>query len=201
VSSVNYADSTVKAVITLSEANDRPFEDVPEGSWYYDAVYHCYDRGYFKGVSKTRFAPDGTMTRAMFTTVLYRIAGEPEVTGEIPFTDVESGKWYTNAVIWAAGEGIVKGYGGGRFGTEDPVTREQIVTMFWRFKGMPEAENADLSSFTDADAISDWAKDAFDWAVGDGVISGKGDGRLDPKGTAKRSEVAQLVMNFETKIG
>ena len=201
VSSVNYADSTVKAVITLSEANDRPFEDVPEGSWYYDAVYFCYDRGYFKGVSKTRFAPDGTMTRAMFATVLYRIAGEPEVTGEIPFTDVESGKWYTNAVIWAAGEGIIKGYGGGRFGTEDPVTREQIVTMFWRFKGMPEAENADLSSFTDADAISDWAKDAFDWAVGDGVISGKGDGVLDPKGTAKRSEVAQLVMNFETKIG
>ena len=201
VSSVNYADSTVKAVITLSEANDRPFEDVPEGSWYYDAVYFCYDRGNFKGVSKTRFAPDGTMTRAMFATVLYRIAGEPEVTGEIPFTDVESGKWYTNAVIWAAGEGIVKGCGGGRFGTEDPVTREQIVTMFWRFKGMPEAENADLSSFTDADAISDWAKDAFDWAVGDGVISGKGDGVLDPKGTAKRSEVAQLVMNFETKIG
>ena len=94
----------------------------------------------------------------------------------------------------------MKGYGGGRFGTDDPVTREQMVTMLWRFMGMPAAENADLSAYGDADEISGWAKEAFSWAVGTGVISGKGNGRLDPKGTAKRSEVAQIVMNYNTKV-
>ena len=122
----------------LRSEQTRPFLDVPEDAWYYDAVYHCYDNGYFKGESETRFAPDSTMTRAMFATVLYRIAGEPEVTGENPFSDVEAGKWYTDAVIWAAGEKIIEGYGNGKFGTNDPVTREQMATCFWRYQGKPD---------------------------------------------------------------
>jgi len=177
---------------------NRPFVDVPEGSWFYDAAYHCYDNGYFQGVDDTHFDPQGTMTRAMFATVLYRIAGEPAVTGENPFTDVEDDAWYTDAVVWAAGEGIIGGYGDGRFGTNDPVTREQMVTIFWRYNGQPSAESGDLSGFADADAISEWARDAFTWAVEAGFISGKGDGVLDPKGTATRAQVAQIVMNYDT---
>ena len=178
----------------------RPFVDVTDGSWYYDAVYYCYDNGYFYGTSDDQFTPGGTMTRAMFATVLYRIAGEPEVTGENPFTDVEAGKWYTDAIIWASGEKIIEGYGKGVFGTNDPVTREQMVTLFWRYNGKPAAENADLSGFTDTDQISSWAADAFRWAVSMGIINGKGNGILDPKGTATRAEVAQIVMNYGVKL-
>ena len=178
----------------------RPFEDVSEEDWFYEAVYHCYDNDYLKGVDDTHFDPQGTMTRAMFATVLYRIAGEPETAGENPFTDVEADTWYTDAVIWAAGEGIICGYGNGLFGTEDPVTREQMVTIFWRYNGSPTAENADLSKFTDADKISGWAQQAMEWAVSVGVISGKGNGILDPVGTATRAEVAQIVMNYDSKV-
>ena len=191
-----------EGVITyyLRAEQTRPFLDVSEDAWYYDAVYHCYDNGYFEGESDTKFAPDSTMTRAMFATVLYRIAGEPEVTGENPFSDVEAGKWYTDAVIWAAGEKIIEGYGNGKFGTNDPVTREQMATCFWRYQGKPAAENADLTAFSDADKISAWAKDAFDWAVSTGVIDGKGNGILDPKGKAMRTEVAKIVMNYDVKV-
>ena len=176
------------------------FDDVAETDWFYNAVYHCYGKGYFKGVSETLFAPRSTMTRAMFATVLYRIAGEPEVTGSSPFGDVPDGKWYTNPIIWASGEGIILGYGNGIFGREDPVTREQMVTLFWRYQNRPAAAEPDLSAFTDADMISGWAKEAFEWAVSVGVINGKGNGILDPKGTATRAEVAQIVMNFDTKV-
>ncbi|MBR2577080.1 MAG: S-layer homology domain-containing protein [Firmicutes bacterium] len=201
--SFTMGSSEVNVDVTFAPAQgpDRPFVDVPEDAWFYDAVYHCYDSGYFKGVDDTHFAPQGTMTRAMFATVLYRIAGEPAVTGENPFTDVKDGQWYTDAVVWAAENKIIEGYGKGVFGTDDPVTREQMVTIFWRYNEQPEAEDADLSGFTDADQISSWAEDAFAWAVEAGVISGKGNGVLDPKGTATRAEVSQIVTNYDTKIG
>ena len=191
-----------EGVITYYLRAQEPgqFQDVAEDAWYYDAVYHCLEQGYFKGESETMFVPGGTMTRAMFATVLYRIAGEPEPAGENPFSDVESGKWYTDAVIWAAGENIIKGYGNGRFGTDDPVTREQMAAIFWRYLGQPQAENTDLTAFSDADQISGWARDAFAWAVSSGIINGKGSGILDPKGEATRAEVAQIVMNYDTKI-
>ncbi len=179
----------------------RPFTDVASGAWYYNAVYYCFDKGYFNGTSADRFTPDGTMTRAMFATVLYRMAGEPGVAGKSPFKDVEAGKWYTNAIIWASGKKVIEGYGGGIFGTNDPVTREQMVTLFWRYHGKPTAAAADLSSFRDAEEISAWAKDAFRWAVSVGVVSGKGGGVLDPKGTATRAEVAQIVTNDAAKTG
>ncbi|MBR6259450.1 MAG: S-layer homology domain-containing protein, partial [Oscillospiraceae bacterium] len=177
---------------------DRPFKDVSSGDWYYDGVYYCYDNGYFKGVSDDTFAPGGTMTRAMFATVLYRMAGEPAVKGENPFKDVEVGQWYSDAVVWAAGEKIIEGYGGGVFGTNDPVTREQMVTIFWRYNGRP-AGSAELSAFTDASSVSAWAETAVKWAVSSGVITGRSDGTLDPGGKAARAEVAQIVLNYETK--
>ena len=175
----------------------NPFLDVTEGDWYYNAVAYCYSNQFFQGVSATRFDPKSTMTRAMFATVLYRMAGEPEVTGENPFSDVESGKWYTDAVIWAAGKKIIEGYGSGVFGTNDPVTREQMATIFWRYQGKPTVKNADLTAFSDTDKISAWARDAFEWAVSTGVINGKGNGILDPKGNATRAEVAQIAMNYD----
>ena len=177
---------------------ERPFEDVAETDWFYEAVYYCFDRGWFKGVSETEFAPDMTMSRAMFATVLYRLSGSPETAGENPFSDVEEGKWYTEAVIWAAENGVVYGYEDGRFGINDPVTREQMVTMLWRWLGKP-AGTGDLSEFEDEAKISPWAKEAFSWAVGEGVIHGKGDGILDPGGESKRSEVAQMLMNYDRK--
>ena len=177
---------------------ERPFEDVGETDWFYEAVYYCFDRGWFKGVSETEFAPDMNMSRAMFATVLYRLAGSPETSGENPFSDVEEGTWYTEAVIWASENGVVYGYEDGRFGINDPVTREQMVTMLWRWLGKP-AGTGDLSAFKDAEDISPWAKEAMAWAVGEGVIHGKGDGILDPGGESKRSEVAQMLMNYDRK--
>lgn len=176
----------------------RPFTDVPESAWYYNAVYHCFDNSYFRGVSEDRFAPDGVMTRAMFAAVLYRMAGEPEVNGENAFSDVESGQWYTDAVIWAAKNDIISGYGDGKFGTNDPVTREQIVTIIWRYNLRPETNNASLGNFTDAGAISDWAADAMQWAVREGIINGNGNNMLNPKMNASRAEVAQIILNCES---
>ena len=180
---------------------ERPFTDVLETSWFYDAVYYCYDKGYFKGTSEEEFTPGDTMTREMFAAVLYRIAGEPELEGEKnAFSDVPDGKYYTDAVLWASGEGIIQGYGDGTFGTGDPVTREQMVVLFWRLSGKPAAEEADLSAFADAEEIHSWAWDAFAWAVGAGVVRGKGNGILDPRGDATRAEVAQIVMNYDTIV-
>ena len=178
-----------------------PYLDVSEDSWYDQGVLAATKQGIMTGTGAGRFTPYGTMTRAMFATVLYRMAGQPPVTGENPFTDVAVGTWYTDAVIWAADENILEGYGRGAFGTNDPVTREQMVTLFWRWSGKPDAQNADLSAFHDTDKISDWAKDAFAWAVSAGVISGKGNGLLDPKGTTTRAEVAQIIMRYETNAG
>ena len=130
---------------------------------------------------------------------LWRIAGKPAAVGGKSFNDVKAGEWYTDAVLWASGNGILDGYGDGRFGTNDPVTREQMVTLLWRFSGKP-AGSADLSGYQDADQISDWAKEAFAWAVGIGLVQGKGDGVLDPQGKATRAEVAQIVMNYDTNV-
>lgn len=177
------------------------FDDVMDKEkWYFDAVYYCYANNYFKGISNTRFDPQGTMTRAMFATVLYRIAGEPEVEGENRFADVKAGSYYTDAVIWTANNQIIDGYGNGKFGTNDPVTREQMLALLWRLNGKPSAESGALSGYSDKDEISDWAKAAFEWAVGIGVINGKGSGILDPSGVVTRAEVAQIVMNFNTKV-
>lgn len=190
---------TIKATFKESVAPERPFEDVKEADWFYDAVYYCFDKGYFKGTGTVTFSPKETMTRAMFATVLWRIAGEPAAEGGKSFNDVEDGKWYTDAVLWASGEGILDGYGDGTFGTNDPVTREQMVALLWRYSGKP-AGTADLSGYKDADQISDWAREAFAWAVSVGLVQGKGDGILDPGGKATRAEVAQIVMNYDTKV-
>ena len=180
-------------VVTLEAL---PFTDVSGGLWYYEAVSYCYENNYFKGVTATRFNPNGTMNRAMFATVLHRLAGEPITLGENSFLDVENDRYYTRAITWAVQRGIIAGYGDGLFGINDPVTREQMVTMFWRWNGRPVAPPTALAEFADAENIRPWAVDAFAWAVNADIISGKGNGFLDPKGTATRAEVAQIVLNF-----
>ena len=144
-----------------------PFEfdavDVKEDDWFFEAVEFVYAAELMNGIDSYCFAPQDEVSRAMIATVLHRLAGAQKAGGSNPFPDVEAGRWYSDAVIWAAGEKIIEGYGNGSFGTNDPVTREQLVTMLWRYQGKPAGEEDALAAFTDADQISSWAKDAFVW--------------------------------------
>ena len=177
----------------------NPFSDVSTDDWFYDEVKFVATNGLFNGTGDTVFAPDMTMTRAMFATVLYRLEGEPAVTAENPFDDVEDGEWYTDAVIWANNNGIVEGYGEGIFGTNDDVTREQMAKMLYSYadyKGYDTTAAADLAAYTDADEISDWALAAMRWANAEEVITGRTATTLVPLGDATRAEVATIFMRF-----
>ena len=174
--------------------SDTGFADVDADAWYAEAVVYCRDNQVMGGVTTTSFAPDATMTRAMLATVLYRVAGEPAVSGSDSFTDTESGTWYSNAALWASEQGLVTGYGNGLFGTNDPVTREQIAAILWRYAGSPTA--AAGAAFADGAAISPWAQTAVAWARGNGIINGKGGNVFDPQGNATRAEVAAILMNY-----
>lgn len=173
-----------------------PYLDVPEGAWSRPAILRVSERGLMNGTGGGRFDPKAAMTRAMFAAVLYRMAGSPRTTGRAPFSDAAEGMWYTDAVSWAAEQGFIVGYGDGRFGPEDTVTREQMVTILWRCFGKPAGQRG-LGGFKDADSVSGWAGDAFCWAVDAGVVSGRPDGALDPKAAASREETAQLLVNLE----
>ena len=184
-----------------TKRTEGPFIDVPASAWFFDAVYHCYDNKLLNGVSDELFDPSGTMTRAMFAVVLHRIAGKPAAAGGNPFSDVADGAWYTDAILWAVSEGILSGYGSGEFGTNDPVTREQILTILWRANGKPvSAADTGLSAFGDTGKISPWAVDAYAWALRTGILTGMDGGLHDPNGAATRAEVAQLLMNYMTGI-
>ncbi len=176
------------------------FTDVNRDGWYYEAIAHGVKTGMFKGVDDTQFMPEHHMTRAMLATVLYRAAGEPavEVKGQV-FDDVDPESWYGAAVYWAQQAGITSGVEDGRFGPDEHITREQLVTMLHRFIGTPEA-NGSLEGFVDAGQANAYAGHALQWAVGQGVLSGMGDGTLAPKGMATRAQVAQIMMKFMEQI-
>ena len=171
------------------------FTDVPAGHWASDAIEYVTGQGYFNGTSATTFSPSAPMTRSMLATVLWRMAGQPAPTSANPFTDVPAGQWYTDAVAWAAEQGIVTGTGNGLFDPDGSITREQLAVMLHRFAGSAAA-SADLSGFADASAISSWASEAMNWAVANGVLSGDEAGRLNPGGAATRAEVAQMLYNY-----
>lgn len=138
----------------------------------------------------------------MITAILYRLEGEPNVTGESTFSDVPAGIWYTHAVIWAANNNIITGYGSGKFGSEDSITREQLAALIYRYaqyKGYDTVTASALSAFYDADQVSGWAETAIKWAVGSGIITGKPGNVLDPKGTATRAEIAAMLARFIQK--
>ena len=150
------------------------------------------------GVSDTAFSPNSTLTRSMLVTILHRLEGTPAASGN-SFADVASGTWYTDAVSWAAANGIVTGYSDTQFGPDDSITREQLAAILYRYaayKGMDTSATADLANFPDSGSVSTWAGDSVKWAVSFGLISGKDDGRLDPLGTATRAEVATILMRF-----
>ena len=176
----------------------EPYTDVDTSLWYHAAIDYAIEKGMMNGVGLGEFAPNGLLSRGMMVTILYRLEGKPAVSGA-PFADVGSGLWYTDAVAWAAANGIVDGYGNGNFGPEDNITREQMAAILYRyasFKGYDMSARGNLSSFTDGSQTSAWAREAMQWAVGTGLINGKGNATLDPLGTAQRSEVAQILMNF-----
>ncbi len=141
------------------------------------------------------FGPDRSLSRAMLAQILYSQAGKPAVSGGGAFADVAPDAWYADAVTWAAERGIVSGYGGGRFGPDDDVTREQLVAMLWRDGGSPAGARS-LDRFADSGEISSWAVAALRWAAEQGIVSGKGGGRLDPTGGATRAEAATMLMRY-----
>ncbi len=175
------------------------FSDVAAGAWYEDAVSYVLGEELFNGTGSSTFSPDSPMTRAMLVTVLHRLEGTPSPAAGNTFTDVPSGQWYTDAVAWADQNSVVTGYGGGRFGTDDNITRQQLAAVLYRYaslKGYDISASAALSQYRDADSIADWAESAMRWAVSSGVITGMDSSTLSPSGTASRAQVAVMLMRF-----
>ena len=180
----------------------NPFTDVSEKDWFYGDVMFVYENGLMLGTSKTLFSPYGTATRGMMATILWRMEGSPVPKGKNSFTDVEAGKWYADAITWTAENGIFAGYGKDKFGPDDPITREQLAAIFYRYadyKGYDLTVKGNLDKFKDADKITDYAKTAMQWAVGSGLVKGKSGNLLDPQGTATRAEIAAMLHRFIEK--
>ena len=193
---------TVEASFVLDDGAGLPFTDVAVGDWYYDAVAYVYENGLMTGTSGTLFSPNATTTRAMIVTILYRLEGSPVANGSAGFTDVAYGTWYTAAVNWAAANEIVTGYGSGKFGPMDPITREQMAAILFRyadFKGMDTTARADLSGYTDAGDISAYAVEAMSWANAEGFITGTTATTLKPQGSATRAQVATILTRYAQK--
>ena len=180
----------------------NPFTDISEKDWFYGDVMFVYENGLMLGTSKTLFSPHGTVMRGMMATILWRMEGSPVPKGKNSFTDVEAGKWYADAITWTAENGIFAGYGKDKFGPDDPITREQLAAIFYRYadyKGYDLTVKGDLDKFKDADKITDYAKTAMQWAVGNGLVKGKSSNLLDPQGTATRAEIAAMLHRFIEK--
>ena len=192
---------TVKATFVETEepAPAMPFTDVKEGDWFYEEVLYAYENGLMNGVGDNRFAPNSATTRGMLVTILYRLEGEPAVSGDLPFTDVEAGTWYTNAVGWAAQNGIVNGVGDDTFAPGNDLTREQLVTILYRYaesKGYDVSASADLADYPDGEEIQAYAREAMAWAVAENIIRGMEDDTLKPAGNASRAQIATILMRF-----
>lgn len=182
----------------------KAFTDLDAKAWYHEGVDYALTNGLMNGVGGGRFEPDGQLTRAQLVTVLYRAAGEPDTGKQVnPFTDVADDAWYTKAVIWAANNGIVNGVAKNTFAPDDSITREQIATMLYRYAGAEAAKEDKLSAFPDAAKVSDWAKEALNWAVASGLINGVADANgtasLEPQATATRAQIATILMRWLEK--
>ena len=194
-----YAFDVVNGVTAIARF---PFTDVVAGTWYYGAAAYAYNNGLFAGMTPTTFAPNATMTRAMLVSVLWRLAGEPAPKAPNTFVDVPDGAWYTDAVTWAAENGVVSGIGGSRFDPSGFVTREQTAEILYNYahsKGYDVSARADLTAFPDAGSVSGWAEKALSWANAAGLINGTvrdGQTILDPQGSASRAQVAMILMNY-----
>ncbi len=187
---VTVADGTTLKFVD----NSKDFDDVSRGDWFNDAVDFASSHELFSGTSETTFTPNATMTRGMLAMVLHNLQHNPEAEAPADFNDVSS-QYFAKAVAWAAGEGIISGYGDGQFGPNDSITREQLAVMLYRFAGSPGANGPALTN-KDAGDVSGYAAPAMRWAVENGIISGDTDGRLNPKGDATRAQVASMMMRF-----
>ena len=177
------------------------FSDIDLNAWYMTAVEYAANNQLMNGVSNTSFAPNNALSRAMLAQILYNKADQPVIEESSAFTDVTADDWFADAVIWAASEEIVGGYGNGLFGANDNITREQLVVMLWRSVGSPEPTESGstlLDNYTDSTKISGYAEQAMVWAVSNGIINGMGDDILNPGGNATRAQVAQMLMKFMT---
>ena len=174
------------------------FSDVADSDWFYDSVKYVYEQKLMNGVSVTEFAPNANLTRAMLVTILYRIENEP-LCGDPLFEDVEKDMWYTKSIAWASENNIVKGVGEGLFAPNANITREQIAVILYNyanFKNESTDNKATLDKYTDNTLVSVWAEDAIEWAVGEGIITGKTVTTLEPQGQATRAEAATMLMRY-----
>ena len=182
------------------EPVDLPFNDVPESYWAYDAIQYVYGEGLMAGTSGSTFSPEGTTTRGQIVTILWRLSGSPVVNYLMDFDDVDPAAYYAEAIRWAVSEGIAGGYGGGVFGPDDPITREQLAAILYRYaqaKGYDTSvgEDTNILSYTDALEISEYAIPAMQWACGAGILEGDA-GHLYPQGNATRAQIATMLMRF-----
>lgn len=189
--------SSSGSTVTKPETGRKTFRDVHDvNHWSEKAVDFVVERNLFSGTSENTFSPDVPMTRGMLAVVLYSLEGKPDASSATGlFTDVAKGSYYEKAIGWAVENGVLSGYGDGRMGPNDPVTREQLATMLWKYVEAPEA-GEHLSKFSDAGQASGYAVSALNWAVENGIMGGRGNGVLAPAGQATRAEVAQMMMNF-----
>ena len=184
---------------TPTDPSGLPFTDVKTGDWSYDSVRYVYEKGMMTGTAADKFSPNATVTRAMLVTILHRLEGAPTAAAS-SFTDVPAGQWYTDAVAWAAANGIVNGTSATTFAPNDPVTREQFAAILYRYavyKGMDDVTLAEvLGRFADRDTCSAYAVPALEWAVHEGLINGMTDTTLAPKGSATRAQAAAILARF-----
>lgn len=188
------------AAFTFSAASSASgYADVADGAWYAEAVEALRERDIMNGVGNGSFGPDETLTRAQLAAVLYRMAGSPAVSGEDGFTDTRSGAWYADAVLWAAQNKVVNGVGGGRFGTNEPATQEQLTVMLWRKAG---ARLLNREKYASAEGVegkaSDWAFDAVVWAKAEGLIADLD--ACEPKQPASRAQAADMVYRYLERV-
>jgi len=182
-------------VADAAEDSSASFTDVPDGAWYAEAANWCKAQGILLGDT---FSLDMAMTRATVAEALYRAEGTPSVSGGASFSDIEAGSIYANAAAWTSANSVMSGYGGGVFGANDPVTREQMAAILWRYAGSPAAGSS--QDFADKASISSYAQTAVAWARANGVIAGKGNNLFDPKGTLTRAQTAAILYRYLTGI-
>ncbi len=203
---MDYITSELKGVVSKAQYGETDnrihtisYNDVKAGDWYANAVNYVTLTGLMNGTGDG-FSPNLAINRGMMVTVLYRMAGSPEVTAENPFTDVPADTWYTDAVIWASENGITAGTSETTFSPTNSLTREQLATFFYRFADFENPDpieiTGDLTGFTDADQVASYATDAMKWAIGEGLISGTTETTLSPKATATRAQVATILMRY-----
>ncbi len=207
---INFLDTTQSTALqkllsgNLTIHYDTPselvFDDVLTTAWYYDSVMNVYELGIMGGMSETSFGPTQTTTKAMMMAMLHRIDGNQEVNFDTGFSDIQEGAWYTSSINWAVASGVYEGFpASSTFEPNENITREQLALIMYNYanySGQDTSKAGNISEFTDANDISSWTKDAIVWAVGAGIVNGKGNGNLDPTGTATRAEIATIMTRF-----